>query len=223
MVDDPAIGRILGPNITSGKGGVVSEYTASDWDHIVRHGVRRDGHPATMPAVDFQLMSDQELADIITYIGSVPPVDNEVPPVTLGPLGTFLMAVGQFPLAAEMIGDHHRTHPTHPPASDDTLAFGRHLAGICSGCHHADFRGGPIPAAPPEWPPSANLTPHADGLQGWTFEQFETSMREGLLPDGSEVRLPMSLITPYAQRMTDTEVRALWAYLSSLEATPGRE
>jgi hypothetical protein len=31
MVDDPAIGRILGPNITSGKGGVVSGNTHAKW------------------------------------------------------------------------------------------------------------------------------------------------------------------------------------------------
>jgi hypothetical protein len=47
----------------------------------------RDGRPAVMPSDDFQHMSDQELSDIISYIRSLPAVDNTVPKSTFGPLG----------------------------------------------------------------------------------------------------------------------------------------
>ncbi len=95
MVDDPLIGRILGPNITAGQGGRVASYDPADWDRICRHGVLPDGRPAAMPSEDYQLMSDQEQSDIVFFVQSQPAVDNEVAPVALGPLEKLLMATGK--------------------------------------------------------------------------------------------------------------------------------
>ncbi|MGD8861739.1 MAG: cytochrome c [Myxococcales bacterium] len=220
MVDDPAMGQLLGPNITTGKGGKTADYTTADWDRIVRHGIKPDGSPAAMPAEDFQLMSDHELSDIVAYLRTVPPVDNEVPPVSLGPLGTVLMATGKLPISAEVIRDHMGDHPRHPPEARPDAEFGKHLAGVCTGCHRPSLQGGPIAAGPPDWAPARNLTPHADGLEGWTYEQFVAAMRQGVRPDGTQLKMPMSLMMPYARKMTDTELRALWAYLQSVPARP---
>lgn len=220
MIDDPAIGRILGPNITSGKGGVTAAYTTTDWDRIVRHGVKRDGHPAVMPSEDFLLMSDQELSDIIAYLRLVPAVDHEVAAVSLGPVGTILMATGKLPLSVDKISDHGHSHPATPPEATISPAFGAHLAGVCTGCHRQNLQGGPIAGGPPDWAPATNLTPHADGLSGWTYKDFEAAMREGVRPDGTKLRAPMTLILPYAQKMTPTELAALWAYISTVAPLP---
>jgi cytochrome c553 len=220
MVDDPALGTLLGPNLTSGEGSVTVGFTPADWDRIVRHGVKKDGTPAAMPSEDFQSMSDQELSDIVTYILAQPPVDNVVPKVSLGPLGTVLMATGKLPLSADLIHDHHAKHASRPPQADASAEFGKHLAGICTGCHRPNFEGGPIAAGPPDWVPARNLSPHEQGLKGWSYEQFATAMREGKRPDGTDLKMPMSLMMPYAKKMTDTEIEALWAYLSSLPAVP---
>ena len=217
MVDDPMLGRLLGPNITAGPGGRTATYTAADWDRIVRHGVRSDGRPAAMPSSDYQRMSDQELSDVVAYIRSQPVVDNAVPPVTLGPLGKILMATGNLPLSADMIADHQSAHAVAPPASEATAEFGAHLAGVCSGCHGEDFAGGPVVGGDPSWPPAANLT-SAGSLSGWTQEQFAALLRTGKRPDGTEVMEPMSWMMPYANRMTDTEVAALWTYLGTVPA-----
>ncbi len=223
MVDDPLIGRLLGPNITSGRGGKTAAYTVTDWDRIVRHGIRPDGTPGAMPSGDFQGMSDRELSDVIAYIRSVPPLDRDVPPVSLGPLGTVLVATGKIPLSADIIGDHVRRHPTDPPASEATVDFGRHLANVCTGCHGQDLAGGEVPGEDPSWPPAANLTPLGDGLGAWSYEQFVASMREAKRPDGTGLRAPMNGVTAYTQRMTETEMEALWMYLRSLPPTvPGR-
>jgi cytochrome c553 len=220
MIDDPMIGRLLGPNITAGQGSRTRSYAPADWDRAVRHGVLADGRPSAMPAEDFQLMSDQELSDIVAYIRSMPPVDNEVQPVRLGPLGTVLIAAGQLPFAADLIRSHSDTHALLPPATEVSVEFGRHMAGICTGCHRADFTGGPIPGGDPSWVPAKNLTPHQDGLAGWTYDDFETALRGGRRPDGTELRMPMTLILPYAANVTDVEMRALWTYLQSLPPTP---
>jgi hypothetical protein len=67
-----------------------------------------------------------------------------------------------------------------------------------------------------------NLTPDATGLGGWTFEQFVAALREARRPDGTVLRAPMSMMAPYAQRMTDVELEALWMYLQSVPAAPSR-
>ena len=146
MLDAFPLGTLLGPNITTGEGSVTVGYTARDWDRIVRHGVKPDGTPAAMPSEDFQLMSDQELSDIIAYVRSRPPMFGEVAPVRLGPLGKFLLATRQLPLSADLIGSHDVAHAAYPPETEVSAEFGRHLAGVCTGCHRQDLSGGPIAA-----------------------------------------------------------------------------
>ncbi len=216
MIDDPAIGRILGPNLTGGKGGVTTGFRPADWDRIVRHGVKPDGTPALMPSQDFRQMSDQELSDIIVFLQSQPPVDSQVPRPTLGPVGKVLLATGKFTLSADIIGSDKTPHPMTPPETAPTVAFGRHVATTCMGCHRDDLGGGPIVGGDPSWPPAANLTPGPAGLGGWTFAQFVTTLREGKRPDGTAVRAPMASIMPYAQQMTQVELEALWNYLRSV-------
>jgi len=220
MVDDPLIGQALGPNITTGRGSLTVDYTSSAWDRAVRHGVLPDGRPSVMPAEDFQLMSDQELSDVVAYIRSMPPVDSEVAPVRLGPLGKVLVATGEIPLAALTMASHDESHAALPPLPEVSLEFGRHLAGVCAGCHGADFSGGAIPGGDPSWAPARNLTPHQEGLAAWSYAAFETALREGKRPDGSALVEPMTFVTPYAVNMTDVEMRALWTYLQSLPPTP---
>ena len=100
---------------------------------------------------------------------------------------------------------------------DDTVYITGTPEGIAS-CHGADFAGGPIVGGDPSWVPARNLTPHATGMGGWSYEQFVAAMREGRRPDGTALLEPMTLLLPYAQRMTDVEMEALWRYLQSLPA-----
>ena len=223
MIDNAAIGRVLGPNITSGRGSVTQAYRAADWDRIVRHGVKRNGTPALMPSQDFQGMSDQELSDIVSFIRSQPPVDSVVPAPTLGPVGTMLIATGKFTLSADVIGSHDKPHAVAPPKAEPTADFGRHLAATCTGCHRSDLGGGTIIGGDPSWPPAANLTSGPDGLGGWTFADFTRAMREGKRPDGTVFQQPMANVSGYTQRMTETELKALWSYLRSVPAVADRK
>lgn len=217
MVDDPMIGRLLGPNLTLGKGSKTLDYKASDWDRLVRHGVKPSGHPTPMPSKDFFAMSDRELSDIISYIRSLPPVDNEQPPVSFGPLGTVLLATGNIELSADVHPTHHAgDHLVEPPAEAADATFGGHITKACTGCHRADFSGGPIMGGPPDWPPAANLT--QANLGSWKFEDFKAALREGKKPDGTELKSPMKEVRKMADNMSDTELQAMWAYLQTVPA-----
>lgn len=218
MVEDAMIGSLHGANLTAGKGSRTLAYKAADWDRMVRHGVKPDGHPTTMPSKDFFAMSDRELSDIVMYIQSMPPVDKESAPVALGPLGKVLLANGAIELSADVHPTKHEgTHVVDPPTEAPDAAFGAHIAQACTGCHRADFSGGPIAGGPPDWPPAANLT--SKNLAGWKFEDFQHALRDGKKPDGTELKLPMKDMTRLAANMSDVELQAMWAYLQSLPPT----
>jgi mono/diheme cytochrome c family protein len=216
MIDAFPLGTLLGPNLTGGEGSRTRGYTPADWDRTVRHGILPDGRASVMPSEDFRLMSDQELSDIIAFIQAHPAVDNTVPAPTFGPLGKILLATGKIVPSAKLIGEHHNPHLTFPPEAQVTAEFGAHLAATCTGCHGLNFAGGPIAGGDPSWPPARNLTPHATGLASWSYEDFVKAIREGIRPDGTPLKAPMTLVAPYAQNMTPVELEAIWVYLESL-------
>ena len=220
MIDAAPNGTIKGMNLTLGEGGVVSKYTAADWDRIVRHGVLPDGRPAAMPSSDYFGMTDHELSDVIMYVKTFPAVNATVPKPILGPVGTVLVATGKLPVSAYELPDHQAAQPVEPPKEEVTEEFGKHLLLVCTGCHRTDFSGGPIHAGDPAWPPAGNLTPHPQGLAGWTYEDFLGALRQGKRKDGTPLREPMSLMTGYADKMNETELKAMWAYLQKVPAKP---
>jgi mono/diheme cytochrome c family protein len=220
MVEDPALGSFLAPNLTLGQGGVTADYAMADWDRIVRHGIKKNGYPAVMPSVDFFSMSDQELSDLVAALRALPPVDKQMPAVSLGPIGKVLIATGKLPTSASRLPDHQAAHPALPPAVEDAVAFGGHVAQTCAGCHGLALTGGPIVGGAPDWPPAKNLTPAEDGLAGWTYEQFDALLTTGKRPDGTATRAPMAEVQGVATKMTADERRALWAYLQSLPPKP---
>ena len=219
FIDDPVMGRITGANLTSGKGGVGASYTDADWVRALRHGVGPQGKPlAFMPSDEYMHLSDEDLGALVAYLKQLPPVDRVVPAPEPGPMARLLTVLGGggLPtLAAEKI-DHAaaRVHKA-APAVGPTAEYGGYLAPTCTGCHGADFAGGPIPGGPPNWPAAANLTPHdEDGLGTWSEADFIRALRTKRRPDGSEI----SEVMPAALgQMTDTELTALWKYLQTLQ------
>ncbi len=211
VLDEPAIGRIGGANLTRGRNG--GALTARDWERAVRHGVRRDGQPMlVMPAEEFTGMSDEDLSAIIAYAQSLPSVTKPTLPVQLGPV-LRAMAVGkQVRLAADVV-DHQRPHVARI-AVEPTAAYGEYLAAGCTGCHGGGFSGGKIPGAPPDWKPAANITP--TGIGHYAAEDFTRLLRTGRRPDGSAVDslMPWKL----TREMTDTEIAAIYAYLKTVPA-----
>jgi len=216
LVDALPLGRWAAPNLTTGKGSVTRSYTASDWDHAVRHGLRQGGRTSSMPAVEFTNLSDRELSDVVAYIRSRPPVDRELPKMRYGPVFAFVFASAPDYVVAYRV-DHQKAHAREPPAPTPTAEFGDHLVQVCRGCHGPGLSGGKI-QGDPNMPVVANLTPDASGLRAWSEADFVRAIREGRRPDGSAI----SEYMPWRAYglMSDDELKAIYAYLRTVPAKP---
>ena len=208
------MGRWVAPNLTTGQGSVTREYTAADWDHAVRHGLRRGGRSSSMPSIEFVNLSDYELSDIVAYIRSRPSVDRDLGRVKFGPVFTFVLAFDSSALVAFNV-DHEKAHAFEPPNSAPTAEFGEHIVQVCRGCHGQRLSGGKI-QGDPNMPIVANITPHETGLKDWTEADFIRAMREGKRKNGTAISGYMPW-KAYAQ-MADAELRAIYAYLRTVPA-----
>jgi mono/diheme cytochrome c family protein len=212
-VDAGALGIIVGPNLTGGKGGIGKTFSNQDWVRAIRHGIRKDGSSLmVMPSETFVHMSAQDLSALISYLKQLPAVDRELPPTRLGFLGRMMLVAGKFSiLVAEKTP--HQT-PFRQLSPDSTLAYGSYLADIsgCKGCHGQHLSGGPV-IGPPGTPVTSNLTP-AGNIGTWTETEFVRTLRTGRRPDGR----PIDNFMPWqlAGRMNDEELHALWLYLKSV-------
>lgn len=212
----PLVGVIAMANLTGGAGSKAGDYTVEDWVRSIRHGVGPDGRPLIiMPSQQHWVLSDEDLGALLAYIQSLPPVDNELPELTLGPLFRLMFVAG--PLAhivsAEQI-DHDAPRPPAPERGV-TAEYSAYLSGLCSICHGPSFSGGPYAGVPPGSPPALNLTP-AGELAGWTFEDFLTAMRTGVTPGGRQLQEEFMPYQILFGDMTDEEWEAVWLYLQTL-------
>lgn len=218
VIDDFLAGRIAGPNLTAGTGGIGGRSDA-ELVKAIRHGLAPDGRGLLwMPSHEFYVLSDREIGAIVAAIRAAAPIDRTIAETTVGPLVRLLYLMGQVPaLPAETI-DHAAARPPAPVVGE-TAEYGAYLANLCVGCHGPGLSGGPIPGVPPDWPPSSNLTLDKDtGLGDWTKEQFVAAMRTGVRRDGSVIDPAM----PWRNfaKMTDVELSALWEHLKTVPARP---
>lgn len=212
FIDDPALGFLVGKNLTKGKGGLPENYDEQDWVLALKHGIRRNGKPLLfMPSQEYTLLSEADMSAIVSYTMSLPKVDRSFPENEIGPIGRVLTDLGKLPMfPAEMI-DHSRRLVKMVKA-EVTPAFGKYLAAGCTGCHRENMKGGD-PVAP-GFPPVANIT--SSGHVGqWTEEQFINTLRTGTTPEGKVLKpneMPWKMTAAY----TDTELKALYTYLRSI-------
>ncbi len=219
FIDDANGLLVRGPNLTPGANSVVVGYRSADWDRVVRHGIKRDGHPALiMPSEDYNRFTDQDLAALAAYVQQLPAVDGEPGIVRLPVLVKLLYAAGVVKDAYEKI-DH--TLPVQTPVAEGVnVAHGAYVANMCMGCHGEKLAGGKIPGAPPDWPAASNLTSAPEGAMHryLNAQQFRQMLTTGTRPDGSAV----STVMPFGslKSMSQTDADALYLYLKALPPVP---
>jgi mono/diheme cytochrome c family protein len=215
-LDNPAIGQVITPNLTTGTGGVGAQRTDEDLLLSIRHGIRPDGTPLLfMPSTEFYYLSEQDLGRVIAYIRSVPPVNNEMPPSELSLTGRIVMSVAKeitF-LPAELI-PHDAPRPVAPEPGI-TPEYGDYLSHSCKVCHGLTLSGGEIPGFPSEWPSAPNLTSGAGSrLPAWGEAGFIQIIKTGQ-KHGRAIN-PDYMPWESYRHMTDDELRAVYLYLQSL-------
>lgn len=211
------LGTIDSANLTSGEGGFGRETTSvEDYVRAIRHGIDPEGKPLFMPAVvSTANLSDEDLAAIIAYVKSVPPVDHITHGRNFTPLTKIMLAAGMLgKLPVESVS--HEIHITAPPKGVNK-EYGEYMVDTndCRVCHGPKLNGGPFPD-PTITKISPNLTSGGE-LAAWTEEQFITTLRTGVTPGGHNLDNEFMPWKDYS-KFYDDELKAIWLYLHSLPA-----
>ena len=204
------VATLVAPNLTAGKGGVGGSYTAADWDRAIRHGIAKDGRKLVlMPSQYYAKMTDADFAALVSFLNSLTPVDNELPPSTIGVLGSALVGAGRFPYAADVTDHDQVGQRTITPAVSEE--YGSYLVslGNCRGCHGPDLRGTAGRMGPP---PAPSLV---DSTRTWSIDDFRKTMRNGRTPGGRALD-PQKMPWPRLANLTDDELDAVFEYVRSI-------
>lgn len=202
FVEEPHVFKLVAPNLTQ----VRAKYDDAAWQRLFRTGAKANGSLAVgMPVKAFQRLTDQEIANLVAYVRSVPEVDNPgLGSTRLYPLARIGLLNGQFKME-EIAGD--------APESDTVLAQratmdrGQHLARVaCGECHGMTFEGGGPTGAPP-----------LIVAKGYDEDKFARLMRTGLTAAGtpSASGLMSEVARGRFSALTDQEVADLHRFLRS--------
>jgi mono/diheme cytochrome c family protein len=206
--DDSTTGGISAPNLTPASLGT---WTDDNIKRAFLDGVRSDGTPLfpLMPYYAFHNMTSADADAIVTYLRSLPAITNTVP--ARQPLPVAIVAAAP-PLPEDAIP--HTTLPSSDP-NHAGAEHGRYLVGevgFCLDCHTPWRLGADQPldltrvlaggrafsakewTVPPPAPPviySLDITPHANGIAGWSAADVASALRQGTSPQGSSLCRPM--------------------------------
>lgn len=209
---------VVAPNITPDKETGAGSWTDDMLARAIREGIGHDGRALfpIMPYLNYQYMSDEDLASVIVYIRSLPSIRNELPIQKIPFPLKFLIKGAPQPIGA----------PVPPPDRSTPVARGAYLAhmGSCADCHTPqekgqpiaglDFAGGFVLQGPTGVVAAANITPDASGIPYYNEETFIHAMREGKV--GAR---KLNALMPwwFYGKMTDEDLKSVFAYLRTLK------
>jgi mono/diheme cytochrome c family protein len=215
---------VTAPNITPDPETGVGEWTDDMLARAIREGISRDGRALfpLMPYHQYRYMSDEDLASVIVYIRSLPPLRRSLPPTDVPfPVNRFINAVPE-PV----------TGPVPAPDRGNQAAYGDYLVrvGACRDCHTPmddrgqaipgmEFAGGFVLTGPYGQVASTNITQAPSGIPYYTEELFLEAMRTGMVRSRA---LHDAMPWNAYGRQTDEDLRAMFAYLRTLDAVPHR-
>ena len=201
----PSLGNLVAPNLTPA--GALAGATDLEIARAIRQGISIHGGPMLlMPSPSFRLISDRDLAALIAYLRTQPPVAREVPKRRLNLLAYLVLGLHKIEdsVVAPVIV------PVPDVSADSTLATGRYLVDYlgCRECHGAALRGGLRGQLAPLGPDLAGFAAAHDAAA------FERALRHGVRPSGPAMDPSRMPWTSYS-RLTDPEVAAIELYLES--------
>jgi mono/diheme cytochrome c family protein len=212
-------GRVVAPNLSPDPETGAGNWTDDQLARAIREGVGHDGRALfpLMPYQRYRLMSDEDVASIIVYLRSLPPVRHQQPATEIVVPVRYLMRSVPEPLSA----------PVAAPDVSTPAKRGAYLMtiGACSECHTPqDDHGQPIPGmefaggfvfeGPWGRVASANLTPDPSGIPYYDKALFTEVLRTGHVKARR-----INQIMPWHAfgGMTDEDVAAIFANLTTLK------
>jgi mono/diheme cytochrome c family protein len=198
------LGAATPPNLTPSDR--IADWSDDELMRAIREGTNPSGHRlAVMSSQNFGLMAREDLESIIAYLRTQPEVEfTTKPKQSLTPLSMVFVTIGFFPLKP-LVG---AGFPTVAPVGP-TVEYGEYLAGYidCVLCHGEGLPGGTNPIGPPG--------PSLGHVAGWATEQFVTTLRTGVNPNG-EALDPDEMPWEYFGRLNDEGLTAVYGYAKSV-------
>ena len=209
---------LVAPNITPDKETGAGNWSDDALARAIREGIGHDGRTLfpIMPYPNYRSMSDEDLASVIVYIRSVPPVRNQLPTTKMPFPLNFLMQNMPQPVTAAV----------PPPDQSKPETRGEYLVKMssCADCHTPQEKGQPIPGMefaggfllhePKGDVVSANITPAASGIGYYNDTTFIQAMRMGKV--GARP-LHYSMPFYFFGKMNDEDLKSIFAYLKTLK------
>ncbi len=207
-------------NITSDKETGIGNFTDEELASSIRFNISHTNR-AMVGFMSYNGMSDEDIAAIISYLRTTPPIRNVVPDHDYNIIGKILMRFLIKPVT-----------PTVSPVQPDTTAeYGKYLAYNvmnCNGCHTnrsstGEFIGDPFSGGH-SWEfedgtyTSANLTPDdsTGRISKWSREVFIQRFRAGRIL--KESPMPWDAY----QNLTDLDLKALYTFFEQLPPVRNR-
>jgi hypothetical protein len=216
-------GRIVASNITPDPQTGAGSWTDDQLARAIREGIGHDGRTLfpIMPYARFHSMSDEDLASIVVYLRSLPPVRHELPATEIIFPVKYLIRNAPEPLQS----------PVASPDTSDRMAYAKYLTTItgCEDCHTPyhngqkvpgmDFAGGFLLQVTGETAAAANLTPDASGIGYYDESVFLQAMHTGTVRARK-----LSPLMPFAVygNMTDDDLKAIFGYLRTMKPVKHR-
>jgi mono/diheme cytochrome c family protein len=217
-------GSVVAPNLTPDIQTGAGSWTDDQLARAIREGIGHDGR-ALFPLMAyprFRTMSDEDLASVVVYLRSLPPVQHDLPKTHIIFPVKYLIRNVPEPL----------TQPVASPDPSDHVAWGKYLVTIagCEDCHtpqdaHGqeiagmNFAGGSVLEEPGVKAAAANLTPDASGISYYDEATFLKAMRAGYV--GAR-RLSPAMPFAFYGNMTDEDLKAIFAYLRTVKPVKHR-
>ncbi|MDA0875417.1 MAG: c-type cytochrome [Bacteroidetes bacterium] len=208
MIDAPPF-LAVASNLTSGAGGVGSRYSDEDWVRSIRHGVNPSGRGLmVMPSEAYHFLNDEEMGALVAYLKTLDPVDNELPPFEMRPLGKLIMGVDPaMSTAPGMMPDRERVTGVERGVTAD---WGHYRASVvCMVCHGGNLQGG----QPPD--PDSPLAPDLRVVAGWGQDAFLEFFRTGVNPSGREINKEVMPWDKFSH-LGEDELTAIYLYLETI-------
>lgn len=211
-------GRIVAPNLTPDPETGTGNWSDDTLARAIREGIGHDGRTLfpIMPYEHFRHLPDEDLASIVVYLRSLPPVRNALPSTEIiFPVKYLIRSVPE-PIMA----------PVPPPDLSDSVKRGAFLVDLsgCTDCHTPqqqgqpiaglEFSGGQVVEGPWGSVASANLTPDPSGIPYYDEALFVQTIRTGYVK-----ARPLNQFMPWHiyRNMTDDDLKAMFAYLKTLK------